>query len=259
MKRYGHSSVETFYRILEGIPVNSLKKDLLRKVMTVCVICGEDELYDFLLKYFKMPSGDLTSDEFKVVKLGEEIESTKILLNTPFVPQNDGTWVLSGKDLATFGGLKGLFAKGFRKQPGVTFGGDRKIVGPDGSEFTVKIIKNPPTPKIILKQINENNLEYDKICDFFDDDHATDNFVLNTMINPREIISAYIQANGDLDKTLEILKNNNVSWLKTEEDLGKEKTTKLIKRIIEKISYYLDNDEGEIDSLEYNYGVNVGN
>lgn len=245
MKRYGHSSVETFYRILEGIPVNSLKKDLLRKVMIVCVLCGEDELYNFLLNYFRLPSGDLTNGDIKLVKVCEETESTKILSNTPFVPQNDGTWVLSGKELTTFGGLKGLLSKGFKKIPGTTFGGGQIIVGPDGSKFTVKIIQNPPTAKIILKQINENILKYDEDYDFLNDDHFTNNFILNTMINPREIVSAYIQANKDLNKTLEILRNNNVSWAKTEENLGKEKTLKLIMKVIKKISNYLENDNDE--------------
>lgn len=249
MKRYGHSSVETFYRILEGIPVNSLKKDLLRKVMTVCVLCGEDELYNFLLKYFRLPSGDLTNGDIRVSKVCEETESTRILSNTPFVPQSDGTWVLSGKDLATFGGLKGLLSKGFKKITGTTFRGEQIIVGPDGSKFNVKIIQNPTTAKIILKQINENDLKYDRDHDFLSDDHFTNNFILNAMINPREIISAYIQANKDLNKTLEILRNNNVSWAKTEENLGKEKTLKLIVKVIERISHYLENDDEEINFL----------
>lgn len=226
---YGHATVQTFYRLMEGVPLNSLKKDFLRNIKDSAILFGESDLYEFIDFFLKLPAGSL-SDDYKSIKLSEETESTKILKNTPFKPQNDGSWVLSGKELAEFGWIEGLIDKGFKKQAFGAAGGETVLIGPDGSKFLVKS-SDLPIAKITLKQIEEG-FEIDNIDSELPPHHYENDFILDTAFNKREVFSAYINSGKNLEKTLDILLSNNYSIRKIYDMEGRDFCLKYLKKFL---------------------------
>ncbi len=229
-EKYGFSTAQNFFKILEGFPINSLNKDILRNIREYSLLFDEKELYDFIDNFLKLPEGSL-EDDFSVKKFFEETESTKILMNTPFVPQNDGSWILSGKDVAKFGGIKGLIEKGFKKQLIGTMAGETILTGPDGSKFSAKI-SDIPVAKIILKQLNEG-FKLNKI-DSLPNHHYTLDLIKDIMINEKEIFSAYLNSDKNLKKTLEKLISYNDSWKKIYDIEGEKYCLKLLKKHLSK-------------------------
>lgn len=231
-EKYGFSTAQNFFKILECFPVNSIDKDILRNIRDHAALLNENELYYFINNYLKYPYGSL-EDDYETKHFFEETESTRILSNTPFIPQNDGTWVISGKDVAKFGGLKGLIEKGFKKQFMGSTAGGTILVGPDGSRFSAKI-SDIPVAKIILKQLDEG-FKLNKI-ENLPSHHFTLDLIKDTMMNRNEILSAYLNAEKDIKKTLNTLISFNSSWRKIYDIEGEDFCLKYLNTYLKKLN-----------------------
>lgn len=87
-EKYGHSTAQNFLKILQCFPLNSVNRNVLINIKNCAALLGEEDLYDTIVRYLKIPAGSL-EDDFSVS-----------------IPQKNNTK----------GDLEGLVEKGFKKE-----------------------------------------------------------------------------------------------------------------------------------------------
>ena len=270
-EKFGYTISKLLRELINGErSIESINSKNLETIKKYALINSENELYNFIDNYLKLANGYLDNfkiglpdfDKNKVIfvneekgykvilknnklkmiminenkmyekKLNEETKSTQLLLKYNFEPTEFG-WLLKGKNLVVFGGVKGLESIGFRKRT------NKIIIGPDGSKFQYEI-ENSPEKKLILKQINE---DFDEIEYGIDDNYFIDLF-FNLIPNRNEIMMYYNTSKGDIDKTLDKLMSFNPSWRKIIDKMGIEFTKKYLMKLISEFeSEYEDEKE----------------
>ena len=271
-KEAGYNIAQLARELINGKrSIESISDGKLEIIKKYAFLNSENYLCNFIDNYLKLPNGRLDhfklsltdrekNDENKIIyvnedkkykvvlknnklkivmmnnkKINEETVSTKTLLKYNFEPTEEG-WVLKGKNLVVFGGIKGLESLGFRKRF------RNIIVGPDGSQFQYKI-EDLPEKKLILKQINENNeMMFDKyeIEYGIDDNYFIDLFI-DLIPNRDEIMMYYSISKGNIDETLEKLMHFNPSWRRIIENKGWDIAKKYLIKLISE--YETDPDE----------------
>jgi ribosomal protein L44E len=196
------------------------------------IFVNEEKRYKVISKNNKLKIIMMNENKMYEKKLNEETKSTQLLLKYNFEPTEFG-WLLKGKNLVVFGGIKGLESIGFRKKT------NKIIIGPDGSKFQYEI-EDSPEKKLILKQINE---DFDEIEYGIDDNYFIDLF-FNLIPNRNEIMMYYNTSKGDIDKTLNKLTSFNPSWRKIIDKMGIEFTKRYLMKLISEFeSEYEDERE----------------